>query len=82
MKPSPGNDGAARGPAAVPLIERVDQLEQYHVALVRLLTDRGVLPRVVEESVQPSPGLTITSNGATLAGTTGAVGLALGALST
>lgn len=79
MNPNLGNDGAATGPDPLPLAGRVEQLEN-HLALVRLLTDRGVLPRVVEEPVPSAPRLKITSDSATLACATGAAGLALGSL--
>ena len=80
MEPRPGNDVAANDQTAVPLADRVDQLEKNQATLIRLLTERGVLPRVVEEPVPSASGLKITSDGATLACATGAAGLALGSL--
>ena len=79
MEPKPGNDEPQtirtqfRWPIASISSKRT-------TSLIRLLTERGVLPRVVEEPVPSAPGLKITSDGATLACATGAAGLALGAL--
>ena len=78
MEPRPGNDVAANDQTAVPLADRVDQLEKNQATLIRLLTERAVLPHVAEEPARVSPGTTVASDEAKLAAA-GAIGLALSA---
>lgn len=82
MNPNAGSDDARRRPVPNPPADRVEQLEENHTALVRLLMDLSVLPHVVEEPARVSPATMVTSDGATLACAAGAPCLALGAAGT